>query len=57
MTFTLKDLDCVLIYREGGRPVVEGAAVRNLPGSANFYLAEFPGEMPARRGTFLKGKP
>ncbi|PNC05726.1 Sip1-related alpha-galactosidase [Akkermansia muciniphila] len=57
MTFTLKDSASVLIYREGGRPVVEGAAVRSLPGSEDFYLVEFPGELPARRVTVLKGKP
>lgn len=57
MTFTLKDSASVLVYSEGGRPAVEGAAVRKLPGSPDFYLLEFPGELPVRRVTVLKGKP
>lgn len=51
--FTLKDSACVLIYREGGSPVVKGASVRKLPGSSDFYLVEFPEELPARRVTIL----
>lgn len=57
MTFTLKDSASVLVYSEEGRPAVEGAAVRKLPGSPDFYLLEFPGELPVRRVTVLKGKP
>ncbi|WP_455563435.1 hypothetical protein [Akkermansia massiliensis] len=57
MTFALKDTVCVLICRKGGHPVVEENAVRTWPGSADFYLVEFPWELPVRRVTDLKGKP
>lgn len=57
MTFILKDSASVLVYRKGGHPVVEGAAVRKLPGSTDFYLVEFPRELPVRRVTVLKGEP